>query len=88
MILIGLVDNRSDIEEQLAIERAMTATAGENERIARAPAQWPRMKQTARKNVVRPGVKARGARDQVEGQDGAAAAAAQSKVFDPGGSRS
>ena len=34
------------------------------------------------------GAKAGGEKDQVEGQDGAAAAAAQSKVFDPGGNRS
>ena len=63
---------------------AAGTTTGD-ERMARAPAPpGLRVKQTARKSMGQLAVAAKRGGDQVEGEDGTAAAAAQSKMFDPG----
>ena len=68
---------------------AVVRDVARDERMARAPAPL-RVRQTvtARKSVGRPVVAAGGSGDQVEGEDGTAAATAQSKMFDPGGVQS
>ena len=70
----------------LAVEAGIATS---DERMARAPAPpCLRMKQTARKSAGRLTVATRRGGEHVEGEGGTAAAAAQSKMFDPGGSSS
>ena len=74
------------VVEDSGLAAVVGAVAGD-ERMARAPAPL-RVRQTARKSVGRRVVAAGGSGGQVEGEDGTAAATAQSKMFDPGGVQS